>query len=264
LEHPVRADGFHPGVLKFCAYTGFAFAFFWPFAAIVVSHGEYILPPSAAEPAKDVVADYLANLTGIRVATVIFIFASILYTTWSMSIIQMVRLHERRWPILYNIMVVAVACEVVVVMFIGFFFGAASWRPGETSPDVTQAFNDLGWLGVLFTGAPFALFQLALAASTFTDTSARPAFPRWSAYYNIFTSFWMFEACLLLFFKTGPFSQNGLLVFYMPMIAFFVWITSFSVLTIRAVNAEAANGMAETDPRLDDAEVRRPTASATA
>lgn len=240
----MRADGFNPKVLKFCAYTGFAFAFFWPFAAIVVANGEYILPPSAAEPAKDVVADYLANITGIRVATVIFIFVSMLYTTWSMSIIQMVRRREREWPILFNIMVVAVACEVVVVMFIGFFFGAASWRPGETSPEVTQGFNDLGWLGVLFTGAPFALFQLALAASTLMDTSARPAFPRWSAYYNIFTSLWMFEACLLLFFKTGPFSQNGLLVFYIPMCAFFAWIVIFSVLTIKAVNAEAAAGEA--------------------
>jgi hypothetical protein len=52
----------------------------------------------------------------------------------------------------------------------------------------------------------------------------------------------MCEACLLLFFKTGPFSQNGVLVFYIPMIAFFVWIVVFSVLTVRAINAEAAAG----------------------
>ena len=160
----MRADGFNPKVLKFCAYTGLAFAFFWPFAATVVANYQYILPPSAADPAAKVVAEYLANTTRIRVATVIFIFSSILYTTWSVSIIQMVRRREREWPILFNIMMVAVACEVVVVMFIGFFFGAAAWRPGETSADVTQALNDLGWLGVLFTGAPFALFQLALAA----------------------------------------------------------------------------------------------------
>ena len=238
----MRADGFHPKVLKFCAYAGLAFAFFWPFAATVVANFQYILPPSAADSAVKVVAEYLANTTRIRVATVIFIFSSILYTTWSVSIIQMVRRRERQWPILFNIMMVAVACEVVVVMFIGFFFGAAAWRPGETSPDVTQAFNDLGWLGVLFTGAPFALFQLALAASILMDRSARPPFPRWSAYLNIFASFFMCEACLLLFFKTGPFSQDGALVFYVPMIVFFVWIITFSILTVRAINAEAAQG----------------------
>jgi hypothetical protein len=248
----MRSDGFHPQVLKFCAYTGFAFAFLWPFAAIVVANCQYILPPSAADPAEKVVSDYLANTTGIRFATVIFIFVSMLYTTWSCGIMQMVRRRERQWPILFNIMTVAVACEVVVVMFIGFFFGAASWRPGDTSREVTQAFNDLGWLGVLFTGAPFALFQLALAASILMDTGARAPFPRWSAYFNIFTSFFMCEACLLLFFKTGPFSQNGVLVFYVPMIVFFVWIVMFSTLTLRAINAEATAGaqVTETDQVL--------------
>jgi hypothetical protein len=235
----MRADGFHPAVLKFCAYTGFAFAFLWPFAATVVANFEYILPPSAADSAATTVADYLANTTRIRAATVIFIFSSILYTGWSMSIIQMVRRRERQWPILFNIMMVSVACEVVVVMFIGFFFGAASWRPGETSPQVTQALNDLGWLGVLFTGAPFALFQICLAATTFLDSRPRPAFPRWSAYFNLFASFFMCEASLLLFFKTGPFSQNGVLVFYVPMIVFFAWILVFSVLTLRAIKAES-------------------------
>jgi hypothetical protein len=139
-------------------------------------------------------------------------------------------------------MMIAVACEVVVVMFIGFFFAAAAWRPGETSPDVTQAFNDLGWLGILFTGAPFALFQLALAASILLDTGARPSYPRWSGYFNIFVSFFMIEACLLLFFKTGAFSQNGVMVFYLPMIMFFAWIVVFSVLTVKAIKAEAAAG----------------------
>lgn len=232
------SDGFDPRVIKFCAKTGFAFAFFWPFAAIVVAQGQYILPPSAADSAAQVVADYQANLTGIRIATVIFIFSSILYTTWSMAIIQMVRRREREWPLLFNIMVVAVACEVVVVMFIGFFFGAAAWRPGETGADVTQALNDLGWLGVLFTGAPFALFQLALAATTFLDRSGLSPFPRWSAYFNLFTSVFMVEACLLLFFKTGPLSQDGVFVFYMPMVIFFAWIMVFSVLTLKAVDGE--------------------------
>jgi hypothetical protein len=256
----MRTDGFHPIVLKVCAYTGFAFAFFWPFAATVVSGFQYILPPSAADSAPRVVSEYLANTTGIRFATVIFIFSSILYTTWSMSIVQMVRRRERQWPILFNIMVVSVACEVVVVMFIGFFFGAASWRPGETAPEVTQALNDLGWLGVLFTGAPFALFQICLAVTTLLDKSVRPVFPRWSAYYNLFASFFMCEASLLLFFKTGPFSQNGILVFYVPMIVFFVWIVMFSVLTLRAINAEAQGPV--TDPLVGRSELRTPTGAA--
>src|SRR5262249_45917969 len=162
----------------------------------------------------------LANSTGIRVATVIFIFSSILYTTWSVSIIQMVRPRERQWPILFNIMMIAVACEVVVVMFIGFFFGAAASRPGETSPDVTQALNAFACRGSFLPAHLSLSSHPALAPSFIKHPSPRPPFPRWSAYLNLFASFFMCEACLLLFFKTGPFSQNGVLVFYVPMIVF--------------------------------------------
>jgi hypothetical protein len=76
--------------------------------------------------------------------------------------------------------------------------------------------------------------------SILMDHGARQAFPRWSAYFNLFSSFFMCEASLLLFFKKGPFSQNGVLVFYIPMIVFFTWIVVFTVLTVRAINAEAA------------------------
>jgi hypothetical protein len=70
--------------------------------------------------------------------------------------------------------------------------------------------------------------------------SERPVYPRWSAYLSIFVSFFMFEAALILFFKTGPFSQNGLLVFYVPMVVFFAWVMVFSILALKAINAEAA------------------------
>jgi hypothetical protein len=82
--------------------------------------------------------------------------------------------------------------------------------------------------------------MVAIAVGTLMDTSEQPVFPRWSAYFNLFVTFFMFEAALILFFKTGPFSQNGIMVFYVPMIVFFSWIVVFSVLTLRAINNEVA------------------------
>ena len=78
----------------------------------------------------------------------------------------------------------------------------------------------------------------AFAISILLDRSERPAFPRWVAYYNLFVTTWMFEAAGIIFFKHGAFSQNGLMVFYVPMVVFFVWILVMSVMTIKAVNRE--------------------------
>jgi hypothetical protein len=167
-----------------------------------------------------------------------------------MAVSMLTKKVEREYPILFYIQIVSLAACVVVVLLIGFLWGAAAFRAGETSPEVTQALNDLGWLGVLFTGAPFAAYQLALAAVTFSDKSEHPVYPRWSAYMNVFVSFFMIEAGLILFFKTGPFSQNGVFVFYMPMVVFFVWILTFSFLALRAVDAKAAETTALQGRRL--------------
>jgi hypothetical protein len=87
------------------------------------------------------------------------------------------------------------------------------------------------------------------------DTSERPVFPRWMAYLTVFAGIMYIEACLILFFKHGAFSQNGLMVFYLPVAVFFVWIVTLSAMTIRAVNREReALAAAERD------EVRTPVA----
>lgn len=229
----------NPGVLKFCAWTGPLFTLMWLVGAAPLA--QFITPPvSAANSALETVADYKDNLTAIRIGCVFMIFSSMIYCCFGMAITLYTRQAEGHRPILFYIQVVSLACCEVVVMLIGFFWGAASWRVGQTDPSVTQALNDLGWLGVLFTGAPFLAYMVALAASIFLDKSERPAFPRWVAYFNLFVSFFMWEASLLLFFKHGAFSQNGLMVFYAPMIIFFVWILVMSTLTLKAIKREEA------------------------
>ena len=227
------------GVIKFLAWLGPAFTAMWLFGAGPVTHWTYILPPSAANSAATTLNTYLEHTVAIRVGCIFMIFASVLYAFWGMSISMLSRRSEGSRPVLFYCQVINLAACVVVVMFIGFFWGVAAFRPGETTPEITQALNDLGWFGVLFTGAPFAGYQWALAASILRDKSDNPPFPRWSAFYNLFISMFMVEASLILFFKTGPFSQNGALVFYAPMIAFFTWICLMSALTLKAVKTES-------------------------
>lgn len=249
------SDGFNPRVLRALAWTGPLFTFLWLFGAGPTTGWLYLPPPSAADAAATTVADYTQghHLFLVRLGCLLMITSSILYTTWGMAVTMMTRRIEKDWPILFYVQMISLAACVVVVLLIGYFWGAASWRAGETLPEITQALNDIGWLGVLFTGAPFAAYQIALGWVILEDRSERPAFPRWSGYLNFFVSVFMIEAGLLLFFKTGPFSQTGVFVFYLPMIAFFLWIVTFSVLTFKAINAEvAARGV---EPRRTGAAV---------
>jgi len=242
----------HPKILKFCAWTGPLFTLWWLVGAGPLMW--FILPPySAADSAAEVVSHYTDHLTAVRIGCVVLIFSSMIYCCFGMAISLYTRQAEGHRPVLFYIQVVSLACCEVVVMLIGFFWGAASWRAGQIDPQITQALNDLGWLGVLFTGAPFAAYMVALAAAIFLDESKRPAFPRWVAYFNLFVTPWMIEAAGILLFKTGPFSQNGLMVFYIPMIVFFVWILTMSRMTIQAINRESEDlAAAERDRRVSE------------
>lgn len=231
-------DGFQPGIMKVCAWSGVVFCLMWLIGASVVAGWQYIPPPSAADPAIKVAADYASKNLGIQIGVTLANFSIVAYTMWGMVVTQMTRRVEKDWPILYFVQVVSLAVCVIVILMIALFWGAASWRAGDTLPEVTQLANDLGWLGVLYTGAPFAAYMVPLGLVTLADKSENPVYPRWSAYFNFFVSFFMFEAAGILFFKTGPFSQNGIFVFWIPMFVFFSWIVTFSVLAAKAVNAE--------------------------
>jgi hypothetical protein len=228
---------FHPGILKACVWTGPLFALLWLIGAGPLAF--FILPPvSAGDTAAETVANYTDDLTAVRIGCVFMIFASMFYCVWAVVVTLYTRENEGHRPALFYIQMLSLAaCEVVVLM-IGFFWGVAAFRAGDVSPETTQTLNDLGWFGVLFTGAPFAAYCAALGVSIFLDRSERPAFPRWVGYYNLFVMTWMVEAAGIIFFKHGAFSQNGLMVFYVPMVMFFVWILVMSYMTIQAVNRE--------------------------
>ena len=229
---------FHPKVLKACVWTGPLFALIWLTGGGPLSL--FIFPPeSAAHSAITTVHTYTQHLTRVQIGCVLMIISSTIYCVWAVVVSLYTRQAEGRRPALFWIQVLSLACCEVVVLMIGFFWGVAAFRAGHTSPQVTQALNDLGWFGVLFTGAPFAMYMIALAGSILIDKSESPAYPRWVAYYNLFTTFFMFEASLLIFFKHGAFAQNGLMVFYLPMIVFFVWILVMSRQAYKAINLEA-------------------------
>jgi hypothetical protein len=263
-QHPqgggMTTSKFHPKVLKLCVWTGPLFCVLWLVGAGPLAL--FILPPeSAAHTALKTVSTYTEHLTAVRIGCVLMIFSSMIYCVWAVVVTLYTREAEGHRPALFWIQMLSLACCEVVVMLIGFFWGVAAFRAGQASPDVTQALNDLGWFGVLFTGAPFAMYMIALAGSIFLDKSERPPFPRWVAYLNLFVTFFMFEACLIAFFKHGAFSQNGLMVFYVPMIVFFVWIVVMTTMVMKAVNREQEELMtAERAGVAEKPETRTPVA----
>jgi hypothetical protein len=84
---------------------------------------------------------------------------------------------------------------------------------------------------VLFSWPPFGLWCLLIAASILFDRNAR--LPRWVGYLNIWTFVGYVPASCMIFTRSGPLSQNGLITFWIPIVVFFCWMVIMSTAVIR-------------------------------
>lgn len=69
-----------------------------------------------------------------------------------------------------------------------------------------------------------------------------PDFPRWAPYLSLWTALLFIPACLIFWFKVGPFSWNGVVACYIPVFIFFIWVLGLTVLAIQAVRREVGHG----------------------
>jgi hypothetical protein len=122
------------------------------------------------------------------------------------------------------------------------FQAAAAFRPGERSPELIQVLSDLTWMP--FIGAWFTVVPqwLVTGIVILGDQREHPVFPRWAGYANLWLAFMSIPSTGLYFFKTGPFSWTGVLSFWFAALAFFIWALAMTVVLLRAISAQAADG----------------------
>ena len=65
-----------------------------------------------------------------------------------------------------------------------------------------------------------------------------PIFPRWLAFYNLWSALLMAPGSLIPFFKTGPFAWDGLFAFWLPATVFGIWFVVMQVMVLKAIRAE--------------------------
>jgi hypothetical protein len=52
----------------------------------------------------------------------------------------------------------------------------------------------------------------------------------------------MVPGCLIAMFKSGPFAWNGLLAFWMPAIAYALWVMVMILPMLKAVGGQSSDG----------------------
>jgi hypothetical protein len=87
---------------------------------------------------------------------------------------------------------------------------------------------------------PFAIWSVAQGLAILQDKQAKPYYPRWVAYICFWEAIQMESTMLIALFKEGPFAFNGLLGFWLPVIAYFIWMIVMTIYTHKAIMRRVA------------------------
>jgi hypothetical protein len=189
------------------------------------------LPPlSPSAGAHEIAAIFSERRTGIRFGAIFMIVGTMLWVPWAAVVAAQTRDTERAYPILAYTQVGCAAVGAAVVILGELIWVVAAFRP-QRSPELTLLLSDIGFISQIMPFMIFVVWNVALALAIFGDKRSTPAFPRWSAYLSLWLAFLYLPGGCLAFFHDGPFAWNGALAFFLPAVAFFIWICVMTVLT---------------------------------
>jgi hypothetical protein len=219
--------------------VGFAVAGFFP-------------PPTPNMSAAQVATMIDQNRTAIRVGIIICLASCPLLMPFLASFtIQMKRIEGVRPIMAYTQL--ALGALATIEFVIPYVFMLLSTYRADQNPDVTRALYDTGWFFFLGVISTFTLQLVLFGVAVLIDRRAKPIFPRWLGYANIWLAIMFTPASFLVFFKTGPLAWNGLLSWWLPVVVFGIWLVVVTVYLLRAIDSHITE-LEQTDGVLAQSE----------
>jgi len=197
------------------------------------------IPPATLSP-DEIARLYTDNAQKIRLGAVIASWTSAFMVPFSVVVsVQLARL-ERGIPVWSILQLAGGILMSIFLVLPPVFWGVAAFNPTR-APEVTALIHEIANLTLVTTDQFFIFQNVAIAYVSLTQTvDPRSPFPRWIGYFTIWAAL-MFEIGAVAFLpKRGPFSWNGLFVFWFPLVIFGTWVTVMSVSMLLALKRQRA------------------------
>jgi hypothetical protein len=193
--------------------------------------------PAPWHSASEMAGIFLGHGVGIRLGAILMIIGTMFWVPWAAIVAVQIDDDTRAGRALRYTQICSATVGTAVVLVAMLMWVVAAFRTDRDAA-LIQTLSDLGFVIAIMPFAIFAMWNLALSLAIFCDQGSRPAFPRWSAYLGIWLAVLYVPGACLAFFHHGAFAWNGLLAFYVPVAAFFVWLVVMTVLTLRSINRD--------------------------
>lgn len=221
---------------RICIWCGPVMVTVW--IAAFAGLSKFVPPPSPSDSAQQIVDRFADDTDMIRLGLVISLFACALLVPYCAAIAAQMRRIEGPRSVLAETQLVSGGLLCVEFLIPFAIWQGALYRLDEQDPRTIQMLNDVAWMVFLFVIASACMMAASLGVAILLDRGARPVFPRWTGYYNIWVAIVWIPAAVIPFFKTGPFAWNGIFAWWIPLTVFFTWFVVTTWMLLRAVAAE--------------------------
>lgn len=181
-------------------------------------------PPAPSLLPVEVAKFYSDNAWQIKFGSIICSVTSAFLIPFSIVVgFQLARI-EKGLPVWSALSAIGGSFTCIFLVIPPVLWGVAAFTP-DRAPELTALVNEIANLSLITTGQFYIfntipIFYLGLKASP--DSGS--AFPRWLCWFTIFMTCIGEVGIVSYLFKTGPFAWNGLLSFWIPFAAYFLWI----------------------------------------
>ena len=225
---------------KLCAWSGIVAVMLF-FSALVCSG--FMPVPSPSLTQAEVVAMYQQNAGAIRIGMVQLMISGMFMSPF----VAVISLHLRRiekGSLLWTYTQLS-SGTVGILLFIipGVLFLVTAYRP-DRSPELTYLMNDICWFLAIMPWPPAFMQNIAIGSAIISDKSPNPIFPRWVGFFNFWVAILFLPGTLIPFFKSGPFTWNGLFGFWLPAAVFGLWFMVMLPMLLKAIDRQAQEATA--------------------
>ncbi|MCV7412360.1 hypothetical protein AWC05_17245 [Mycobacterium florentinum] len=214
--------------LFFVVFTFTGLEIFWP------------QPPSFGLSADQTAAYYVDHRTGFLIGVVMCSIGMAFLLAWTVQFCLMLWRLDAGSRAVTAVTVASLAASPILLSFDLAIFGVVAYRPSDTSPDITRALSDVAWLGSQHIW-PMLAAGMALGGILILKTQGRSgSLPAWLGYFSLVVAVCEFGQLPIFFFKTGPFSGNGVGAWYLATFTWGPWILAAGWAMYRALGGQEA------------------------
>lgn len=221
--------------LAFCAWSGIMATVLFIIGGVLLGG---MIPPLLApdDPPEEFVRKVSEHLLAIRVGSVFLMVSFALFGPFGAGIAAQTRRSEVN-PVFSYIQLVFTTCGTMIALLVSFCWALMVFRPDVYHPTLVQFLADFAYFLAVFSVPVFGGWCVVIALPILMAKEGSAPFPRAIGYINLWAAVLFAPGQMILFFKHGPFSWNGIVALWLPFVAFFVWIIVMSVAMLKARNA---------------------------